>query len=449
MDLEMIIYLVLLSIMWIPLILISIKYSFLKQAFNISIAYAQQLGFLISINGSIRVGKTSKQSGLKHIFEILIENMILERINTIRKIYKSIDFNFIDMLIDQYVQSDPIHLSQGIQAQIKLDTLLETIINILLQKNVNLDTTVINNFLSNKTSRQLIEEYIFTYWVYNYRRNYVSSKTIFYSHITHTFSYDYNVEQTKIHKAYDLKEYAIYDYMVELIDEASDDIGQNKRFQDLKEEDGDKDYRRKFGQIHQERNWQITTKQDVKDEVAKFRRLTQSNIWISEKVSQRGTNRFILTIAAFMFNIIYFFYDLTVTRFHWIFSNKHRLSFEDFKEYFYKSINFKRDLDNFLLYLDWYLKSAGYNRYDIRVYANEEDVKSNDPNKFQKQVYYIPTKFCWGTYDTHKYRSIQHELLLRTTKYAKESNYFEQKPYFEERMKGDNHDKDVSDDFQW
>lgn len=446
MDMELILYLVPLVLLWIPLILILIKYEFLKRGFEISIAYAHQLGFLISINGPIRVGKTSFQSGLKHIFEIIIENMILEKIDTVIKIFKSIDFNFIDSIIDEYFIGHE-DLIIGLHNQMKFDEINKILLDLLEIKMFNMYHSVINNILSNKTSKQLFEDYIFSYWVYNYRRNYVQSKTTFYSHLTGTFSYDYNVEQTKIHKAYELKEYAIYDYMVELIDEASDDIGQNKRFSDMKEEDGDKDYRRKFGQIHQERNWQITTKQDVKDEVAKFRRLTQSNIWIQSKVEQRGTNRFILTITSFIFHIFYFIYDITAVRYRYTFQNKAKLDYDSFYEIDYKRIHLKRDFDNFLLHLDWFLKAAAYNRYDIRVYANEEDVKSNDPLKFIKQVYYIPSRYCWGTYDTHKYRSIEHELLMNSKVQSSESNWFDTKPYFEERAK--NNDDHSNDNFNF
>lgn len=445
MDLEMIIILVLLGLSWMPLIIILIKYQFLRRAFDISISYALQLGFLISVNGAIRSGKTSFQSGLKHIFEIIIQNMIIEKIDTIRKTYKSIDFNVIDDFIDGYYQAHE-KLSLGLHDQEAFDNLLTATLNYLESLDFNMYHSIINNLLSNKTSKQLFEDYIFSYWVINYRNNYVQSKTIFFSHITHNFSFDYNVEQTKIHKAYELKEYSIYDYMVECIDEASDDIGQAKRFNDVKEEDGDKDYRRKFGQIHQERNWQITTKQDVKDEVAKFRRLTQSNIWIPERVTQRGTNRAILTITTAAFHLYYFIYDFTVLRFKSIFMNKQRLSFAEFKEQDYKSINMKRDLDNILLHIDWFLKSIAYNRYDIRVYANEEDVKSNDPQKFTKQVFYIPTKYCWGTYDTHKYRSIEHELLLNTKVESSESNWFDNKPYFKEERETD---ESISNNFNF
>jgi len=446
MDVQVIGLLIVYAIIWIPLILILVKYGFLKKAFDISISYAQQLGFLISVNGAIRSGKTSFQSGLKHIFEIIIENMLLEKITTVRRIFKSIDFTVVDIFIDEYYQGNE-QLICGIHQQQKFDEVLKMLLDYLDSLTFNMYGSIINNLLSNKTSKQLFEDYIFSYWVYYYRRNYVQSKTIFYSHITSSFSMDYNVEQTKINKAYELKEYAIYDYMVELVDEASDDIGQNQRFKDIKEEDGDKDYRRKFGQIHQERNWQITTKQDVKDEVAKFRRLTQSNIWIPERVSQRGTNRFILSLATFFFHVYYFFYDQTYMRIKSIFKNKERLAFVDYLEQDYKRINMKRDSDNWLLHLDWFLKAAAYNRYDLRIYANEEDVKSNDPLKFTKQVYYIPTRYCWGTYDTHKYRSIEHELLLRTKIESVESNWFDDKPYFEEK-KGEEHDN-LSNDFKF
>ena len=123
------------------------------------------------------------------------------------------------------------------------------------------------NMVGQVKIQKLILDYIFGLYVLNVRNNYVQSKTPFYSNVTHNFSLGLNIEWLKIREAYKNKDYAILDWMVILIDELTDEAGAMTYMDDLKDLAGAKEYRRKFGQIHQERNRMISTKQDVMDEV--------------------------------------------------------------------------------------------------------------------------------------------------------------------------------------
>jgi hypothetical protein len=300
-----------------------------------------------------------------------------------------------------------------------------------------INESIMFKFYGHSKASKLITDYIFAYYVYNFRRNYVQSKTKMYSHITSSISYDYEIKHQRIHEAFENSEYSIYDFMIEMIDEATDELGASKRFEDVKEERGDKDYRRKFGQIHQERNRMITTKQEAADEIKKMRVLTQSNLWIPKPVEQRGTGRIILAVATFIMNIPIFFYSFIVVSLSFLYYKyfkKYQAPFEDFKEFMYKRRSFHRNIENLLYYVNMYLFSIGYNKYEIWVYRNADDVGLTEP--LEKMFYYIPIRYCFGTYDTHQYRNIQEELLSTTKSKSIEENLFKNEPYFKLEKNG-------------
>jgi hypothetical protein len=415
-----------------PLVINVMRMRYYAYRFDRSKFQASMLGYLISINGPIRIGKTSFQSGLKHLFELEIEYKLQKMIMDIHRTYPSIDFNRIDDFLHHMMTES-----------IPTDQIYQVLKDYLIEEHVNNDTLVFN-FIGHNTTSKNLYDYMYAFWVLNYRRNYVHSKTKFYSHITNSMSMDYDVGQQKINKAYENRNYSIYDYAVELIDEASDDVGANKRYEDVKEEDGDKDYRRKYGQIHQEYNRLITTKQEVKDEIKRFRQLTQSNLWMPVPLKVVNSRRTILRAITHVFNAFYFIYDVIVLRTSFYYLKIRKMfpyPFDDYKQYRYQKVNLKRRMDNYLMHVDWLLKSFSYNRYVLLNYADEEDVKKKNPDFYDQQVYYIPTIFCWGTYDTHYWRIIQEELMNRSKRSSKEDNVFDIKPYFQkEKESGDDKD---------
>ena len=107
------------------------------------------------------------------------------------------------------------------------------------------------------------------------------------------------------------------------------------------------------------------------------------------------------------------------------------MTYEEYKEVRYNAVNVKRNVQNRLFYIDAFLGSLGYNKYEVWNYPSEEDVKKRDPTYYDLQYFFIPTKYCFGTYDTHHYRMIQHELLQRTKENSKEINWFINPNYFE------------------
>ena len=438
MNLSIIILLVVVTILILPLLFIFIPRVILNYRSEISRQYAYEMGYLISADGPIRIGKTSFQSGLSHFFQEEMMMKVQDLIDTVRKIYKNLDYVMIDNLINDEFNLKPDYP--------EFDLILEKLVIHLESLDFVPRKSVIFNFFSSKTTMNYLEDYIFAYWVLNYRNNYVQSKTPFYSHITGNMSHFLNVEDFKINESFGSQSYSINDYMVLLIDEVTDEQGAQKRLENVKEDDGQKDYYRKFGQIHQERNRLITTKQESADQIARLRRLTQSNCWIDEKVSQYGSMRLLLALITSFFNIFYFFYSIIFVVIPFAFkklTRKTDITLEDYKDVHYRSINLKRKLDNKLLYIDWYLFSMSYNKYVIHIYDKADDVGKHDTTLFKKHVLIIPIYMCFGTYETHFWKNIQKEQLQNSTVRSKETNWFHRDKYFEKKeLREENNDVD-------
>ena len=399
---EVFIIIIITLILTIPLIIISIKENYIDILFNRTIIYCKNyLGHLIAIIGKIRVGKSTLLSGITHVFQIIIINDNNDIMDRIRRIFYDIDFNEFDNII-LYLYYEK-----------KIYDLDKITLEILKYYNYN-GYTLRYNYLDFKTIKTLFKEYIESFYVINIRDQYVMSKTYIYSHITNKSNIEYDIDMTKINYAYANKNYAIEDNLIEVIDEATDDIGAAKQYDDMNDESGAKEYRRKYGHIHREKNYMITTKQDSSDEIARFRRLNQSNIEIIEKVKiigkYRTVNYFIEKIYKYIekYNYIKFFIKAILKG---LFNKEKRNEYINYnfkKKYRGKKLQYK------LNFIQEYLFSLAYCKFKTKVYSNEDDVGKENSNS---KIYYdqfnfvIPLRYCFGTIQIHEFSYIQKQLL--------------------------------------
>lgn len=397
--------------------------------FQRTIGYVKHvLGWIIGINGPIRMGKTSLLSGLSSVSQIIIMNDINELLTRTMRIFKHIDFNKLNnFLFDLFSEYDTDHVHD-------FEAITDQILSIYSLDGEKLHYTMIGQIKVKK----LILDYIFAFYCLHIRNNFVQSKTPFYSNVTHTFSKELQTKWLGIREAYKNKDYAILDYMVLLIDETTDEAGAMSYLDDVKDEAGSKEYRRKFGQIHQERNRIITTKQDVMDEVKRYRNLTHSNLMIDEKVTVVGQYSWIYKIIEFITNIplilLYMFkiYPKVIIRtllFVISFGFIKRIYIQDLKVYYYQKTGLKRNIENKLYYYKNFFTSIGYNHYYGYILKRAEDVEKSTADR-DEFTFYIPTTYCFGTYDTHHYKEMQEELLNISETTSSEINPFIKDPFF-------------------
>lgn len=405
----------------LPFIAVMTSSKIYRYQFRRSIGFVKNiLGFIIGINGPIRVGKTSFQSGLSSICQIITMNNIQELMDKTKMIFKEIDFNeFNSLLIELFPTTDELP---------DFDQL-----TIFFLEYYSLDVKGIHyDMLGQISIYKLILDYIQAFWVLVIRNNFVQSKTPFYSHITRNYNMNLETDWLKIREAYQKKNYAIYDWITLLIDELTDEAGAMEYLNDVKDESGGKEYRRKFGQIHQERNRIITTKQDVMDEVKKYRNLTHSNLVIDEKVKIVGNHMWIYNIFEYLLmkRIKTIRFIKIFPRFIWSKLRREGLSLSDIEDEYRNRVGKYRKIENKLYYIKHFFKSIGYNRYYGFIIKRAEDIERSKADRDEFAMY-IPTVYCFGTYDTHLYKTMQNELLSKSQVISSEVNSFDEKKYFQ------------------
>lgn len=429
---EMMIFIILYAINFflsLPFIIIKAQRMIYQFQFHRTLAYVKNtLGIIIGINGPIRVGKTSLQSGLSSVCQILTMQEIEEQMNRTKIILNHINFNEFNELAMQAFES--------YQETPDFDEITRVFLKYYHMNGRSIHYDMIGQV----TVEKLILDYVFALWVTRIRNNYVQSKTPFYSHITGTYNMKLETDWMKIREAYQKKSYAINDWMVLLIDELTDEAGAMEYLNDTKDEKGGKEYRRKFGQIHQERNRMITTKQDVMDEVKKYRNLTHSNLVIDEKVQMVGNFMWIYRIIEYFYKqrismlcFIKVFPKFFIRKIRWVFSfiPKKMMKkpiddspvYSDYVEIYRDHVGGYRKIENKLYYIKQFFKSVGYNRYAGFQLKRAEDIERSTSER-DEFILYIPTVMCFGTYDTHLYKDYQTDLIKRSEVISSEVNSY-------------------------
>ncbi|VEU82765.1 hypothetical protein [Acholeplasma hippikon] len=431
-----VIYLVLI----LPLFLVKVRSIRLKRLFDRTVGIIQSIiGWIIGINGKIRVGKTSFQSGLSSVCQLLIIQKIEDLLLKIKRIFVKIDFNQFDSIIAaKLIEKDFPDI------ELIADQMLD-----LYELNGD---TLHFNMIGNVTVRKLFIDYIFGFYCLNIRRNFVQSKTPIYSNITHQFNMNLNTDWLSIRKAYRDKDYSILDWMVLLIDEVTDEAGAMKYLEDLKDESGAKEYRRKFGQIHQERNWIITTKQDVMDEVKKYRNLTHTHVILDQSVYTIGNYKLLYKTIEFIYFLPVKIYTLLVVypiSFGHLFRRllrKDYLTFHEIYDIRHAKVGIIRKQENKLYYHKNFFDSIGLNVYTGYMIDKAEDIERATAERDYIKLC-IPTTYCWGTYNTHLYASMQQDLLRNSNTRSEVVNPFTNNKFFDQTDSDDKENGDGNFEF--
>lgn len=385
---------------------------------SLSIVYG--FGFLISLIGDIGSGKSSGQSALTHAFVIKFQNDIVTLMNKIKTIYKSLDFNDIDEFLFSKFMSESIDLNDTVK------DLIQTF---------NITENLIFDFNTYKSTYENFKDYAFGFYVLYIRNNYVYSVTTIFNRLTSNFNMKLNLDWHKIKKAYKNNDYSIEDYAVELIDEASDELASAFWREVEKDEDGSKEYRRKYRHIHQERNRMIDTRQDSTDMIKRFRNLTQTHIEMVETkylftfkglfvIIESFMNSHMFLYKIFKLYIPYFFYRIKRLR--------TGISYQEFYDKKYAYINKLRNKQNRILYYEWFLRSLGIVRFIAKKYYSAEDVGKISPETHELLKLYFPSQWAFGTYQQFAFKGIQEQLLKIRKSNNTEVNVFFQPSFFNE-----------------
>lgn len=414
-----------------------IKGIYFKNRYQQSIVYIKQvLGYLITIFGKIRTGKTSLASSIIHIYTLLFQGELTEMINKTKIMFKSVDFNVLDHFIFEAFEENGFDHKQDFDA-----------VTSLVIQYFNLDPDGhYYDFIKDKSVKELIYDYVFGVYVLFIRNNYVMSNISIYNRITGNYSFQLETRWLEVRNAYNNMDFGIDDYMILFIDEITDDKSASMWNQDAKDESGYKEYLRKFGRYHQERNRLLSTKQDAFDEVRKNRNLTQSNIHLSERVKTTNTNRLLFALVSLPIRFrICLYKGFTVFRFLLKVLIRPKMikgfkqHFAAFYDYNFARINFERNMMNRIFFWDQFLFSFGFNVYKIKNYDDIEEVGKKDLG--EEFVVITPTIHGFGTYETHLAKHDFKQLKQRSKTVIKESNPYDIKSRFNSEERGVNDDR--------
>jgi hypothetical protein len=387
----------------------------------ITIGTINRFGFLISLIGEIGGGKSSGQSAITHAYTVIFQQKIIELMTKVKTIYKSIDFNDID----EYLYS-----AFTEQSEYDFNQIVRDLFHIF-----NINQNIVYDFFSYKTTFDYFKDYVFSFYVLYIRNNYVYSVTHIFNRISGNFNMKLNLEWHKIKEAYKKQDYGIEDFAVELIDEASDELASGFWHDLEKDESGAKEYRRKYRHIHQERNRMIDTRQDSSDMVKKLRNLTQTHLEMTETkyiflfkelymIIQSLLKSKMFLYKLFKLYIPYAWYKLPRLR--------KGMSYQEFYDIRYATINKLRNQYNKILYIEWYLKSYGLVRFYAKKYHSADDVGKTSEEYFDRLKLYFPALWAFGTYEQFAFNSIQEQLLqFNKRSNQAEVNIFFQPSYFE------------------
>lgn len=393
--------------------------------FSKTVKYCKEsIGSLISVDGKIRFGKTSLAVALGHVYALISQMQLSDKIREIKIIFKILDFNLIDAFIESSIVPDQVF-------GIDYNALAKTMFN-------QLDLSFyghVNDFINDKSTIDIFAEYIESYVILNIRNNYNVSNISVFNRVTMNYNFKLDPEWLAMNYAFENHNFALENHMTILVDEKSDDGGAAKHYDEAQDQSGRKEFLRKFGQLFRETNHLITTKQNVLDEIKQHRLLTQSNIFVSERVKTVKTGHFMYKLLErFMMTklLIYRFktfikivFKINIRLFK--FSQVIQL-YRQYREQYFNLINIERNTLNTLYFWKKLFFYFGYNVYATNVYEDADDVgKKTVGETFQ---FVIPVRYAFGNYQTHL--AYQDYLVLKQTNRTKivENNPFEYKSKF-------------------
>ncbi|MGI6360247.1 MAG: hypothetical protein ACOX02_04345 [Acholeplasmatales bacterium] len=262
----------------IYIIVIYLKRCFYHHRYSQTLWIIDNFGYLISVSGKVKVGKSSFSNGLKHAYEELMISKLMKKIKDVKiKFYKT-NFTLLDAFVFEKIIC---HLE--CYGRVRFKELAEMVIY-----EFKLNDKFVYDYINVKSIFKLIVEYVEAFYYLNINFNFVQSKTKTYSKITGKFNLEHNIDSHKIFEAYVNGTWSINRYTIELMDEASDEVEASIWRQ--MEDTGVKEFRRKYAHIFEETNRLISIKQDSSDEVKRLRTLYHNNLNVMHKPVLRGVH---------------------------------------------------------------------------------------------------------------------------------------------------------------
>lgn len=348
----------------------------------------EDLGHVISLNGSVGKGKTLTMVLMAHSKCRTLQYRLDQKMDEIIKQFPNIDFYKLNMMIEDYCQKYTYQSAEKIY-----DDFFG-----------NLDG-VYFDFINIKSFRKQLTDYIDFYYILNHRMNFFISNFYVFSRLTYTSSKVLPDRELEIRNQFSLMNDCLDRCLVILKDEQNVENGNVNSNKKGVKENGEKEFYSLIRQIYEGMLYVIKTKQVHEDEYIGARRLETATVDVNScdgiiydfKKTKKAIDR-LLKFYKWIFDLKYIFV---------IFPKKKR----ELKERAYLKVNWYRRKENYWSGVKNYLTSLGLLVINVDVTVGKKTTEDIE--------LYFPLREGYGCYETHEYSCVRKELAkMSKTSYA-------------------------------
>ncbi len=335
------------------------------------------LGYVINLSGKKGSGKTTTAAAIIISLVSYIQSEIMRRMDNIRKNLPNIDFN----------QFENDYLENFEKCKFKP--------KIALKKTVEEYSSplIFSDFLTIQKYDKLLEKYLRFFYILNFRKRFVISKTSFFDCENLESANLLDPSSLDLNRLEITNNYQVDIGMVIFNDENSNGSGNvNSNNKDVKKS-GRKEFRSLIRNAYEELNFEVSTKQVDVDEVAGERRQIDANLNIRK--------RKIINEHFFFSKVLKLVYRILILprKIVWFFAPEK-------EDIFKKKTGFLRNLENLITRIENLANASGYIKVYCRNYFESEDVGKKDRDLWDKVVLTFPKTYCYASVETHEWKAL-------------------------------------------
>lgn len=335
------------------------------------------LGYVINLSGKKGSGKTTTAAAMITSLVKYIQSEMIMRMDKIRKSLSKIDFNKLE---SEYLEN---FKKYEYKPKITLKKTIETYSS----------PFIFSDFLSIEKENKMIETYLHYFYILNFRKRYVLSKTSFFDCENLEVAKLLDPSSLELNQLDLIQNYQIDIGMVIFNDENSNGSGNvNSNNKEVKKS-GRKEFRSLIRNAYEELNFEVSTKQVDVDEVAGERRQIDANLNIRK--------RKVIHEHFFLINVLKVAYKILIfpRKIIWLFAPEK-------EELFLRKTGLLRNLENLILRCENLAFSSGYIKVYCRNYFEAEDVGKKDRDLWDKVVFTFPKTYCYASVDTYEWKAL-------------------------------------------
>lgn len=339
------------------------------------------LGYVISISGVKGSGKTTTAGAIIIYLIIWIRLKLVGIMNKVRKSLPEVDF----------VQVEQIFMDELLATNVNPDLAMQRVLD-----NFSFNTLWTDN-LHIYLKRDLLRDYMESFWILNFREHYVLSKTYFYDILHGQNARLFDPSGLELRNIEEKSNFQLQKAMVIFDDEKSTGSGNVLSNTKSVKLSGVKDFRGLIRNAYEGLNYEVTTKQIDRDEVKLEREQIEANL----NIRKRREINYSFALTKFLkaiYNLLLFPRKFI---YFWNFS-KGAVLFDNYK----KRSNWLRRFENFIFDLENIISSRGYVVCYVRNYKRSDDVGKEDKSLYEQLKLIFPKTYCYATVDTYEWRAL-------------------------------------------